>query len=158
MIIYITSSYSRLMGVEYRTSDDFKDSKAKPLVVVGTLIYYEDDILLVTAEKFKGKWVLVGGHLDFGESIDDCAIREAKEETGLDVTDPEFMLYIESIGSGEFTMKKHFVFMNFSVRALSKEVKLSDELTDFRWIPRSKVLSEDLNASTRKTVEKFLSQ
>lgn len=42
---------------EYRTSDDFKDSNAKPKVVVGVLPYTsKGKILLATGDKFKGKW------------------------------------------------------------------------------------------------------
>ena len=33
----------------------------------------------------EGKWIGVGGHVEHGETIDEAAIREVKEETGLDV-------------------------------------------------------------------------
>ena len=33
----------------------------------------------------EGKWIGVGGHVEKGETIDQCAIREVKEETGYDV-------------------------------------------------------------------------
>ena len=34
---------------------------------------------------FKGNWALPGGHVEYNESLEVCAIRETKEETGLDV-------------------------------------------------------------------------
>ena len=34
---------------------------------------------------FKGTWVLPGGHIDPGESLEECALRELWEETGVKV-------------------------------------------------------------------------
>ena len=57
-----------------------------------TMIYLkrDDSYLLLLRNKKKndinaGKWIGVGGHLEKGETIDECAIREVKEETGYDV-------------------------------------------------------------------------
>lgn len=50
----------------------------------------DDSYLLLFRNKKKndineGKWIGVGGHREPNETIDECAIREVKEETGLDV-------------------------------------------------------------------------
>ena len=34
----------------------------------------------------EGKWIGVGGHFEYGESPDECLLREVKEETGLTLT------------------------------------------------------------------------
>jgi len=58
-----------------------------PKVVVGTLFTIEDRVVLVRRgiEPAMGKWVFPGGYVDRGERVGDAAIREAKEESLLDV-------------------------------------------------------------------------
>src|SRR5262245_52447171 len=49
------------------------------------IIFYQDRVLLIKRRDVP-VWVLPGGGIDEGESIEEAAIREVKEETGLDVT------------------------------------------------------------------------
>ena len=61
-------------------------------IIDTTMIYLKRDnsYLLLFRNKKKndineGKWIGVGGHVEKDETIDQCAIREVKEETGYDV-------------------------------------------------------------------------
>ena len=42
-----------------------------------------------SAFRSAGEWCLPGGKLEWGESIEAGAVREAKEETGIDIQDPQ---------------------------------------------------------------------
>jgi len=56
-------------------------------LTVDLVILYKDGIVLIKRkhEPFKDYWALPGGFVEYGESVENAAIREAKEETDLNV-------------------------------------------------------------------------
>ncbi len=58
-----------------------------PALTVDAVIIKNNLIILIKRknEPFKGKWALPGGFVKYGETVENAVIREAKEETGLDV-------------------------------------------------------------------------
>jgi len=60
-----------------------------PQVGVGCIIVSGDRLLMV--RNHRGFWSTPGGHLDFGESPEACAIRETMEETGIRITKVDFV-------------------------------------------------------------------
>ena len=65
-----------------------------PKPVVSTLIEKDGKVLMLkrAKEPFKNYWVLPGGFVDYDEEPDEAAVRETKEEIGLNV-------YVESVAS-----------------------------------------------------------
>ncbi len=61
-----------------------------PYVGVGCIVVRADGHLLLVRNR-AGFWSTPGGHLDFGETPQACAARETLEETGLTVTNVEFV-------------------------------------------------------------------
>ena len=57
-----------------------------PVPTVDIIIEFDDGIVLVERKNPPHGWALPGGFVDYGESFEDAAVREAKEETTLDVT------------------------------------------------------------------------
>ena len=64
----------------------------KPQVGTAIIITNNGKVLLMKRKgsHSPGTWSTPGGHLDFGETPEDCAAREAKEEVGVDVVDIRF--------------------------------------------------------------------
>jgi ADP-ribose pyrophosphatase YjhB (NUDIX family) len=56
-----------------------------PLLTVDIIIHYGDGIVMIERKNYPPGWALPGGFVDYDESLEAAAVREAKEETSLDV-------------------------------------------------------------------------
>ncbi len=131
--------------------------KKFPKIVVGVLVYNnKGEIFLAKQKKWEDKWTIPGGHLDYGEHLQDCAKREVKEETGMDVSNIEFIGIQESVFSKEYYKEKHMVFVDFCGKAEDNEVVLNDEMQEYQWIDPQDALHLDLGSSTKKLIENFI--
>jgi len=66
-----------------------------PLPTVDIIIEVEGGIVLIERRNPPFGWAIPGGFVDYGESVEACAVREAREETGLDVRLTD-LLYVYS--------------------------------------------------------------
>ncbi len=66
---------------------------SRPLIGVGVIVVKDDRLLLLKRKAVHGAgtWSTPGGHLEFGESPEACAVREVEEETGVKIVNVRFM-------------------------------------------------------------------
>ena len=66
-----------------------------PLPTVDIIIEVKGGIVLIERKNSPYGWAIPGGFVDYGESVEACAVREAREETGLNVRLKD-LLYVYS--------------------------------------------------------------
>jgi 8-oxo-dGTP diphosphatase len=64
-----------------------KKTYRNPVPTVDIIIEMPDGIVLIKRKNYPYGWAIPGGFVEYGESLENAAVREAKEETGLDVTE-----------------------------------------------------------------------
>jgi ADP-ribose pyrophosphatase YjhB (NUDIX family) len=126
-----------------------------PIVTVGGLIFNDRcQVLMIRTHKWSNLWGIPGGKIKWGEPSEDALRREIQEETGLAVTDVEFVLVQDCIHSKEFYRDAHFVLLNYTCRCAGEPaVKLNDEAREFRWVTAAQALELPLNQPTRKLLQ-----
>ncbi|KAL0424807.1 UNVERIFIED_CONTAM: Nudix hydrolase 1 [Sesamum radiatum] len=74
---------------------------ARPKVAVVVFLLNGNKVLLGRRHSSVGHttFALPGGHLEFGESFEECAAREVKEETGLDIQKIEYLTATNNVCS-----------------------------------------------------------
>lgn len=105
-------------------------------VGVGAVITRDDDVLLLRRRNVHGDgtWSTPGGHIEFGESLETCAAREAHEETGVTVGDIEFLALTNDYMPAD---DKHYVtvWMRCEYAAGEARIAASYEMDDVGWFP-----------------------
>lgn len=98
-------------------------------------------------DPFKGDYDAVGGFLNNGEDPREAAIREAKEECGLDIEPTEMLgIYVDTYGEdGDYTLNIHYI-----GRVIGGKTKAGDDASSLHWIDIGKV---PLNGGFKNTRE-----
>jgi 8-oxo-dGTP diphosphatase len=97
---------------------------------VGCIVEHQGKILLV--REHRGFWSTPGGHLDFGESPETCAAREALEETGVVVSNVRFIALTNDLLSD---VGKHYVTIWMRGDAIGTDLTINDadEIAQVGW-------------------------
>lgn len=83
-----------------------------------------------SAFRSSGEWCLPGGKIDFGETLEEGAMREVKEETGIIIKDPQ-VISIHNCKNEH----AHFLTAGLIAKEWEGEAKVMepDEIIDWKW-------------------------
>lgn len=127
-------------------------------LVTGTVIRNKKgEILLTKSPKWSNKWVIPGGHVEPGETIQEGAKREGEEETGLKLSDGEFFYWGEIINPSDFHRPAHFVYFDYFFDILEDQVHLDNqELTEYQWVSSEDIFTYDMAMPIPITMKKYI--
>jgi len=105
-------------------------------------------------------WAVPGGAIDLGESLVEAAVRETREETGIDCevtglvgiyTDPRHVILYTSNGEA----RQEFSIV-LTARATGGEPTRSEESSEVRWVPRKDLGGYAMDRSMRLRIDHYL--
>lgn len=123
---------------------------ANPRVAAVVFLADGDRVLLVkrSVPPEQGRWALAAGFVEFGEPPEAAALREMKEETGLDIV-------IERMLGLSFNAADKVIVILYQARSLGGTLAGGDDVEEARWFTRDE-LPELAFESTRSAVRDWL--
>ena len=108
--------------------------KDHPRVGVAVVIERDGKVLLVKRKNAHGAgtWAVPGGHLEFGETPDECAIRETREEVGMAINGVRFAAITNDVFPEE---GKHYITIWMSAASATGEptIAAAREVAEIGW-------------------------
>lgn len=106
----------------------------KPSITVDMILVENDSILLIKRkhEPFRGMYALPGGFVEYGEKTEDAAVREMKEETGLDV---EIVRLVGIYSDPHRDPRDHTITVVYEVKRRKGDLKGGDDAQEARFFP-----------------------
>ncbi len=130
-------------------------SPTGPVVGVGGVVVREGRVLLIRRgkEPLLGRWVVPGGTVELGETLESALVREMEEETGLLVEPLEVLTVFDRIERDGEKVVYHFVIVDYLCRWLSGEAQAASDALDVAWATPAEVPAYDLPAKALEVVE-----
>ena len=131
---------------------------ARPVLAASVAVFRDGRVLLAQRGRapLAGLWSLPGGGVETGETLEQAALRELREEVGVEADIIGFNRHVEAIErDGEGRIRAHFVIASFVARWRAGEPRVSEEAAAVAWVdpdcpgalPMTRSLPEALRAA-----------
>lgn len=104
---------------------------SSPMPAVSLMVLKNNSFLLAkrAVDPFKGTWDVIGGFVEAGETGEEAAMREMKEETGLEAAVEAYLGSMWDMYAGRPTLALMYVMKVLS----NQEPKAADDVSELKW-------------------------
>lgn len=130
-------------------------SPVAPVVGVGGVVVRDGRALLVRRGKppLLGRWVIPGGTVELGETLEDALVREIREETGLEAEPVEVLTVFDRIERDRESVAYHYVIVDYLCRHRAGEARAASDALEVAWARPEELARYDLPAKALEVVE-----
>ena len=130
-----------------------------PVVGVGGVVIRDGKVLLIQRgkEPLKGRWVIPGGTVELGETLEQAVEREVQEETGIHVRPREVVLVFDRIERAGGEVAYHYVIVDYLCEDLGGTLRAGSYAQDAVFVGLGDLPRYDLPSAALELVLKALS-
>lgn len=135
---------------------DPREYPDRPWVGIGAIVFREEDVLLVRSSKGSrlGQWSIPGGAQDAGETIFEAAIREVREEAGIEIAPIEIVTAVDSIRRDpQGRVRFHFTLIDVLAEWRSGDLVPGDDADRAEWVAAGRFSELKLWSETIRVIE-----
>ena len=130
-------------------------SPTAPAVGVGGVLVHEGRVLLIRRgkEPLRGRWVVPGGTVELGETLEEALVREMEEETCLLVEPLEVVCVFDRILREGERVAYHYVIVDYLCRYRAGEARAASDALEVAWARPEELPRYGLPAKALEVVE-----
>jgi 8-oxo-dGTP diphosphatase len=131
-------------------------SEKHPVAGAGIVVFRGDEVLLIKrgGPPYEGEWSIPGGKIEYGETANEAALRELREETGVTARIIGLIDVIDSIGGREPGRPGdwHYLLVDFAAIWVSGEPVAGDDAADAVFLPLAEAIERTHWDKTRNVI------
>lgn len=124
-----------------------------PRVAVGAVVFKESNVLLVLRGKppSQNLWSIPGGSVKLGETLQEAAEREIREETGLSIHAREPIYTFDVIDRDDNgNIRFHYIIVDLLADYIGGTLRPGDDAIDAQWASPKNIQDLEISKATRK--------
>lgn len=136
-----------------------REYPTRPIAGVGVVVRKGNQVLLIRRGKppRQGEWGIPGGALELGETWRQAAVREVREECGIEIMLGDVVDVVDIVvRDGDERVQYHYAIVDFAAEYLSGDLHAASDVLDARWVALDELSKYALPSMTRRVIRQAL--